>query len=194
MIKSICVFCGSSHGASPSYALAARRLGALLAQNKITLVYGGGNIGLMGELADAAMAASGQVIGIIPQALVDRELAHHGVTELKIVTSMHERKQLMSDLADAYIALPGGLGTLEEFFEVLTWAQLGIHSKPAGILNIAGYYDHLRVLLGHMRDENFIRPEHLDMIVIDELETRLLERLQSSSPVQFPKWIDESKI
>jgi uncharacterized protein (TIGR00730 family) len=193
MIKSICIFCGSSHGASPSYALAARRLGMLLAENNITLVYGGGNVGLMGELADAALSASGRVIGVIPQALVDRELAHHDVTELKIVTTMHERKQLMSDLADAYIALPGGLGTLEEFFEVLTWAQLGIHSKPAGILNIAGYYDHLRVLLDHMRDEHFIHPEHLDMIFIDELETRLLERLRSSSPVQFPKWIDESK-
>jgi uncharacterized protein (TIGR00730 family) len=160
-LRSVCVFCGSSVGVRPEYAQAAEEMGRLFAERQIRIVYGGGNVGLMGELANAALAAGGQVIGVIPQMLVDRELAHTGLTELRIVLSMHERKALMAELSDAFIALPGGLGTFEELFEVLTWAQLGIHNKPCGCLNVLGYFDALLALLNQAVAEGFLHQQCL---------------------------------
>ena len=182
-MKGVCVFCGSRAGTRPEYAAAARALGALLAERGLTLVYGGGNVGLMGHIADAALAAGGRVIGVIPQSLVDREVAHHGVSELRIVRTMHERKALMNDLADAFVALPGGFGTLDEFFEVLTWAQLGIHGKPCGLLNVAGYFDPLLAAADHMAAEGFLRPEHRHMLLAGTDARALLERLLQAAPV-----------
>jgi uncharacterized protein (TIGR00730 family) len=176
-LTSICVFCGSSAGVRSDYATAASAFGHLLAEQKIRLVYGAGNVGLMGVLADAALAAGGSVIGVIPQMLVDRELAHPG-TDLRIVTSMHERKALMADLAEAFVALPGGLGTYEELCEVLTWGQLGIHSKPVACLNIAGYFDPLGRLLDHAVEEGFLRPEQRKLLIMEEEAERLLQRLE----------------
>ncbi len=153
------MFCGSSAGARLEYAQATADFGRLLAERSVRVVYGAGNVGLMGVLADAALAAGGQVIGVIPQMLVDRELAHRGITELRIVTSMHERKALMAELSDAFVALPGGLGTYEELCEVLTWGQLGIHHKPVGCLNVKGYFDPLMCVLDHAVSEGFLRAE-----------------------------------
>jgi uncharacterized protein (TIGR00730 family) len=164
-VKSICVFCGSSVGARPEYAAAAADFGRLLAERGIRVVYGAGNVGLMGVLADAALAAGGEVIGVIPQMLVDRELAHRGITELRIVTSMHERKALMAELSDAFVALPGGLGTYEELCEVLTWRQLEIHRKPVGGLNVCGYFDPLIRMLDHAVSEGFLRVEQRRLFV-----------------------------
>src|SRR5437764_7096254 len=158
-MRRVCVFGGASSGWLPVYAAAARGLGSALASRGLGLVYGGGNVGLMGALADAALAAGGEVIGVIPQMLVDRELAHRG-TDLRIVTSMHERKALMAELSDAFVALPGGLGTYEELCEVLTWAQLGIHHKPCGCLNVLDYFRPLESMLDHAVSEGFMRPEH----------------------------------
>src|SRR4029434_4742979 len=156
-LRSICVFCGSNSGRRPEYGAAAAEFGRLLAQGDIRVVYGGGNVGMMGLLANAALGAGGEVIGVIPQRLVDRELAHPRLTDLRIVTSMHERKALMAELSDAFVALPGGLGTYEELCEVLTWAQLGIHHKPCGCLNILGYFDSLANLLDVAVTEGFLR-------------------------------------
>lgn len=167
-VKSICVFCGSSAGARPEYAAAAADFGRLLAVRGIRVVYGAGNVGLMGVLADAALAAGGQVIGVIPQMLVDRELAHQGITELRIVTSMHERKAMMAELSDAFVALPGGLGTYEELCEVLTWGQLGIHHKPVGCLNVRGYFEELIRMLDHAVNEGFLRAEQRRMFLSSE--------------------------
>jgi uncharacterized protein (TIGR00730 family) len=149
-MKRVCVYCGSATGANPAHRDAAEKLGVLLATRGIGLVYGGGNVGLMGVIADAALRAGGEVIGVIPGALMDKELGHTGVTKLHVVASMHERKQLMADLSDGFIALPGGIGTLEEFFETLTWLQLGFHNKPVGLLNVAGFYEHLLTFLRHV--------------------------------------------
>lgn len=180
ILHSLCVFCGSSGGARPEYAEMAAAFGRLLAQRGIRLVYGGGNVGLMGMLADAVLAAGGEVIGVIPQMLVDRELAHRG-TDLRIVTSMHERKALMAEISDAFVALPGGLGTYEELFEVLTWAQLGIHHKPVGCLNVHGYFEALARLLEHAISEGFLRPEQRQAILFgtdpEELLIRLMQRI-----------------
>jgi len=190
-LQSICVFCGSSAGARAEYAAAARAMGELLAQRGIRLVYGGGNVGLMGVLADAALAAGGKVIGVIPQMLVDRELAHRGISELLIVGSMHERKALMAELSDAFIALPGGMGTFEELCEVLTWAQLGIHAKPVGILNAQGYYDALIQLFDRALSEQFLRPEHRRLLLTAaepaELLRLLVAKLQIDSEPRFER-------
>src|SRR4051812_40716759 len=177
VLGSICVFCGSSPGLRPEYAIAAAMLGRLLAEQSIRLIYGAGNVGLMGVLADAALAAGGQVIGVIPQGLVDRELAHQGLTELRIVTSMHERKALMAELSGAFIALPGGLGTYEELCEVLTWAQLGIHHKPCGCLNVLGYFDPLIQMLDHAVAEGFLSPENRRLLLMDDDVENLLQGL-----------------
>lgn len=176
-LKRICVFCGANAGSRAEYAAAARDLAALLAGQKTGLVYGGGNVGLMGVIADAMLDAGSEVIGVIPASLVAKEVAHHGVTELRVVQTMHERKALMSDLSDAFIALPGGFGTLDEFFEILTWSQLGFHRKPCGLLNIAGYYDGLLKMLDHAVAEGFLRPENRKLVIDDSDASRLLQRL-----------------
>lgn len=191
--SSVCVFCGSSPGARPAYRRAAEALGRALAAHGRTLVYGGGNVGLMGAVADAALAAGGRVIGVIPQHLVAREVGHAGVTELRIVNSMHERKQLMADLADTFVLLPGGLGSLEEFFEVWTWGQLGLHRKPYGLLNVDAYFDPLLAFLDHAVVERFVRAEHRDLLLVDEDAERLLARLDAHAPAPLPKWIDRQE-
>lgn len=178
--RRVCVFCGSSPGSRGEYAAAARELGSLLAAEGIAAVYGGGNVGLMKQLADAALANGGHVIGVIPSALVERELAHGDLSDLRVVASMHERKALMADLSDAFIALPGGLGTLEEIFEVVAWAQLRFHDKPCGLLNIAGYYDHLLAFLDHAVESGFLRQPHRDLLMGDVDPTRLLRRLAAA--------------
>lgn len=179
-VKRLCVYCGSSVGSREEYAHAARELAATLANRGIGLVYGGGNIGLMGILADAMLDAGAEVVGVIPEALAEREVAHHGVTELRVVRSMHERKALMADLADGFIALPGGLGTLEELFEVLTWAQLDLHAKPCGLLDVAGYYSDLSRFLDRMVEDGFADPASRAMLVVDTNPERLVERLSRS--------------
>ena len=187
-LRSICIFCGSSVGARREYEAAAARIGRLLAERGVRAVYGGGNIGLMGVMADAALAAGGEVIGVIPQMLVDKELAHNRLTELRIVTSMHERKALMAELSDAFIALPGGLGTFEELFEVLTWVQLGIHHKPCGCLNVAGYFDPLSALLDHAVGETFVLPQHRQLLVTSSDPAELLAMLAGQRPARDEKW------
>ncbi|MEP6538432.1 MAG: TIGR00730 family Rossman fold protein [Bryobacteraceae bacterium] len=188
-MKRICVFCGSSLGARPVYAAAARALGSLLAARGIGLVYGGAKVGLMGSLADAAIAAGGKVIGVMPELLVRKEVAHGGLKELHVVKSMHERKAMMADLSDGFIALPGGFGTFEEFCEVLTWAQLGLHSKPCGILNVGGYFDSLLQLFDQSVAEEFLRPAHRAMVVAEEEPGTLVDRLMRHQPPLTPKWI-----
>ena len=173
----ICVFCGSASGRAPTYAAAARELGELLAKRGIGLVYGGGNVGLMGELADAVLDAGGRAIGVIPQQLVDREIAHGGLTELHVVENLHQRKALMAELADAFLTLPGGVGTMEELFEVWSWGRLGLHSKPCGLLNVNGYFDSLRTLTDQMVTEGFLEPVHRELLLIEEQPSVLLDRL-----------------
>jgi hypothetical protein len=193
-MKRICVFCGSNPGASPVYAEAARALGETLAGRGLGLVYGGGNVGLMGIVADAAQAVGGEVIGVIPQALVDREVAHHGLADLRVVGSMHERKALMSELADGFIALPGGIGTLEEWFETWTWAQLGLHAKPFGLLDVAGYYGHLIRFLDHVVAERFLHPDHRAMVLVETDPGTLVDRMRSyAPPAAVVKWIDRAE-
>jgi len=187
-MKRICVFCGSNAGARSEYAEAARALATVLAERKLGIVYGGGNVGLMGVLADAALARGGEVIGVIPQKLVDKEVAHRGVTELLVVETMHERKALMNDLSDAFLALPGGFGTLDEFFEVLTWAQLGFHGKPCALLNVAVYYDGMLAMLDHAVTERFLRPAHRELVIADTDPLRLLQRLSAFVPAPKGKW------
>jgi hypothetical protein len=184
------VFCGSSPGARPAYLESAASLGRTLAAQGRTLVYGGGNVGLMGAVADAALAAGGRVIGVIPEHLVAREVAHTGLTDLRVVQSMHERKQVMADLADTFVLLPGGLGSLEEFFEVWTWGQLGLHAKPYGLLNVDAYFEPLLAFLDHAVAERFVRPAHRAMLVVDDNVERLLARLDTHETMPAPKWID----
>ena len=186
----ICVYCGSSAGARAEYAAAARELGGALADRGIGLVYGGGNIGLMGILADTMVAAGAEVVGVIPEALVARELAHRGVTELHVVGSMHERKALMADLADGFIALPGGLGTLEEILEALTWAQLGLHDKPCGLLDVAGFFNDLVRFLNRTVEDGFVRPASLARLVVDIDPARLVERLGRERKLRLGPTID----
>ena len=193
-MKAVCVFTGSSRGVRPEYLAAATELGSLLAARRIRLVYGGARVGLMGAVADAALASGGQVVGVIPAALVAKEVAHTGLTDLRVVDSMHERKALMSDLADAFVALPGGWGTLEEFFEVLTWAQLGLHRKPCGLLNVQGYFDRLLAFLDHTIDEGFVRPQNAELIVVARAPGELLDRLESPLPPPVEKWLDRSSL
>jgi len=188
-MRRICVFCGSSFGNDPVYRRTARALGVLLAERNIELVYGGGNVGLMGEVANAALEHHGHVIGVIPRALADRELAHTGLPDLRIVSSMHERKALMADLADAFIALPGGLGTLEEFCEILTWAQLGFHAKPCGLVSIGDYFKPLMTFLEQTVAAGFLRPEHLDMVFVEDNASALLARFDAYRAPECDKWI-----
>ena len=189
-LRNVCVFCGSSPGAREAYAAAARHVGRVLTGRDIGVVYGGGNVGLMGELADAAMAAGGTVIGVIPEHLERREVAHRGVTELRVVDSMHTRKALFEALSDGFIALPGGLGTYEELFEILTWGQLGLHQKPVGLLDVDGFYAPLRAFLDHAMEERFVRPEHRSMLLIDTDAEALLDRMTAWEPKVVEKWLD----
>jgi uncharacterized protein (TIGR00730 family) len=193
-IKRVCVFCGSSFGARPAYKKAAQDLGKALAERKLALVYGGGGVGLMGAMADAALAAGGEVVGVIPDSLLRREIGHSGLTRLHVVQTMHERKSLMADLADAFIALPGGFGTLDEFCEIITWSQLGIQQKPCGLLNIDQYWDHFLAMLDHAVDEEFVRPENSELILVAQTPQRMLDRLMEwEPPAQVEKWIDGTK-
>ena len=188
MLRRICVFCGSSSGVRPVYQQAAQTVGQLLCRRGIELVYGGGHVGLMGIVADACLHEGGRVIGVIPQALADREVAHRGLTELRIVGSMHERKALMADLSDAFMSLPGGYGTWEEFFEVLTWSQLGIQGKACGVLNVDGYYDPLLQMADRALSEGFLRDVHRDLLLSDSDPERLLDRLSSYAAPAVDKW------
>ncbi|MEO8205608.1 MAG: TIGR00730 family Rossman fold protein [Chthoniobacterales bacterium] len=188
-MKSVCIYCGANEGNSPFYAETAMQCGSVLAARNLTLVYGGGNIGLMGQLADGALAAKGKVIGVIPEALMNLELGHKGVTELIVVDSMHARKQRMADLADAFIALPGGIGTLEELIEVFTWLQLNFHHKPVGLLNAGNYYAPLITLLDHMESEGFLLSNQREMLFVDDDISRLLDRMKNFERPQADKWI-----
>jgi uncharacterized protein (TIGR00730 family) len=188
-MRNLCVFCGSSPGARPEYLAAAHALGRLLAERGIGVVYGGASVGLMGAVADAALAAGGHVTGVIPRVLEAREIAHPGLSDLRVVASMHERKALMSDLSDGFVALPGGLGTLEELFEVWTWAQLGMHAKPCAVLDVAGYYAPLLAFLDHGVHERFVRAPHRAMLLVDDEPARLLDRLAAYEPPGVRRWI-----
>jgi uncharacterized protein (TIGR00730 family) len=179
-IRSLCVFCGSTAGRRDDYSTAARNLGRLLAERGIRLIYGGGNIGLMGILADEVLRGGGQVIGVIPRHLVERELAHAGATEMRIVSCMHERKALMAELADAFVALPGGIGTFEELLEIMTWAQLGLHNKPIGLLDVCGYYRPLLALLQNAAHEGFLQPENQGLLTVATDPAELLDQLAAS--------------
>lgn len=188
-MKSVAVYCGSSIGANPLYAQQAQALGAALAAQGLTLVYGGGRVGLMGTIADAVLAAGGQVVGVIPDFLHAKEVSHTGCTELHIVGSMHERKLLMAERADAFVAMPGGYGTLEELFEVLTWGQLGLHRKPVGLLNVDGYYDHLLLALDRMRDDRLLRAENRAQLLQAATPAELLAQLATYQPPQLEQWL-----
>jgi uncharacterized protein (TIGR00730 family) len=181
-ITRLCVFCGTNAGSRPEYGTAARELGALLAEEGIELVYGGASVGIMGELADAVQEGGGHVTGIIPQQLIQKEAAHRGIPDLIVVASMHQRKSQMADLSDGFITLPGGIGTLEGFFEILTWGQLGIHAKPCGILNIAGYFDSLTGFLDHAVAEGFLTEGHRETIMVETDPRALLERMRAYQP------------
>ena len=189
-MKSICVFCGSSSGKGVNHLTAAQKLGKIIAEENITLVYGGGNVGIMGELANTVLQYNGKVIGIIPEDLVAREAALKEVTELRIVKSMHERKAMMSELSEGFIAMSGGIGTLEEFFEAWTWAQLGIHNKPIGILNVDGYYDRLIEFINNSVEQEFVYKNNLDMIVIDKDAKSLIEKMKDFKPVKVRRWME----
>jgi hypothetical protein len=189
MVKRVCVFCGSSPGARPAYAAAAAALAGSLVARGITIVYGGGNVGLMGILADTALAVGGEVIGVIPRGLVAKEVAHTGLSDLRVVESMHERKALMAELSDAFIAMPGGYGTFEEFCEILTWTQLGLQRKPCGILNVDGYYDHLLQMFDHAVAEQFVKRAHREMFIADAAAETLVERLLAYQVPVVDKWL-----
>lgn len=186
--RRICVFCGSSAGDRPAYGEAAVQLARTLAERGIGIVYGGGNVGLMGVLADAALAVGGEVIGVIPRALKEKEVAHLGLTEMHVVGSMHERKAMMADFSDAFIALPGGYGTFDEFCEALTWTQLGIQQKPCGLLNVDGYYDHLLAMFDHATAEGLLKPAHRAIIISDTSVNSLLTRVLAYKPPMVSKW------
>jgi len=188
-MKRIAVYCGSNKGARPEYTAAAQALGTLLAREKIELVYGGGMVGLMGIVADAVLKHGGHVIGVIPEKLVIKEVVHEKLPDLRVVKTMHERKALMAELSDGFIALPGGYGTFEEFFEVLAWSQLGWHPKPFGLLNIAGFYRPLLEFLDHTREEGFIRPQHRALVLSESEPEKLLHRLKSHRPPAEVKWV-----
>jgi uncharacterized protein (TIGR00730 family) len=192
-LQAISVYCGSSPGLKPEYAEAAGRLGSALAARGITLVYGGGRVGLMGTIADQVLAEGGRVIGVIPADIAEHEVQHTGLTELHVVASMHERKMLMTKFSDGMIALPGGLGTLEELFEVWTWAQLGFHAKPCGLLNVEGYYDQLLVFLDNAVGQRFVKQAHRDFLYTDTDAATLVERMQAYVPSAVDKWLDMGK-
>lgn len=189
-MKRLAVYCGSNVGARPEYAAAARDLGRHLAREKIELVYGGGMRGLMGIVADAMLEQGGHVIGVIPEKLAIKEVVHERLPDLRIVKTMHERKALMAELADGFIALPGGYGTFEEFFEVLAWGQLGWHQKPLGLLDVAGFYRHLHAFLDDSQNEGFLRPEHRSLVLVETTADKLLARMRTFQAPQTPKWKD----
>ncbi|MGD1887000.1 MAG: TIGR00730 family Rossman fold protein [Cohaesibacteraceae bacterium] len=193
-MKSVCVFCGSNPGKDPAYGQAAEDLGAAIASSGRTLVYGGAEVGLMGLVADAALAAGGEVIGIIPKALVEKEIAHKGLTRLESVSSMHERKARMADLSDGFVNLPGGTGTLEEMFEVWTWGQLGFHAKPIAVLNVLGFYDPLMAFLDHQRDEGFVKPTLRDTLLRETDPNRLLDAMARYEPPVVQKWVERETL
>jgi uncharacterized protein (TIGR00730 family) len=188
-LRRICVFCGSNPGRRPEYAGAAREMGRVLVERGLGLVYGGGKVGLMGIVADTVLAGGGEAVGVIPEALMAREVGHLGLTALHVVATMHERKALMADLADGFVALPGGFGTFEEFCEVLTWSQLGFHPKPCGLLNVAGYYDPLLALFDHAVEEGFVPPHHRALVIEETDPARLLDRFAAFRPPSTSKWI-----
>lgn len=185
----LCVFCGSSPGHDPSYLAGARNLGAALARAGIGLVYGGASVGLMGAVADAVMSDGGEVVGVMPQSLVDKEIAHNALADLRIVASMHERKALMAELADGFVALPGGLGTFEELFEVWTWAQLGYHRKPCSLLNVGGFYDKLADFLDDVVSRGFVKPIHRSMLIVEQDPDALIRAIRAYQPPVVDKWI-----
>jgi uncharacterized protein (TIGR00730 family) len=185
----LCIYCGSNPGRDPAYVEAASQLGRHLAEAGIGLVYGGASVGLMGAVADAALHAGGSVIGVMPRALWEKEIGHRGLPDLRLVDSMHQRKSLMAELADGFVALPGGAGTLEELFEVWTWAQLGHHDKPCALLNINGYYDRLTAFLDHMVEESFVKPPHRDMLIVEREVPALLSAIHGYQAPQVSKWI-----
>jgi len=189
-MKTLCIYCGSSPGGRPEYAAAALAAGQALVRRGIGLVYGGGNVGMMGQVADAVIEAGGEVIGVIPHHLADKELAHERATQMIRVDSMHERKQRMADLSDGFIALPGGIGTLEELFETLTWLQLGLHRKPIGLLNVEGLFDKMLAFLDHMVAERFLKPEHRSLLLVAEDMEVLIEAMQAFTPPDAGKWLD----
>jgi uncharacterized protein (TIGR00730 family) len=191
VLRAVALYCGSLTGRDPRYREAAETFGRTLAGRGLDLVYGGGSVGLMGIAANAALAAGGVVVGVIPQFLLDREVGHGGVTELVVVSSMHERKSIMAARADAFVALPGGVGTLEELFETWTWTLLGLHAKPCGVLNVAGYFDPLLAFLDRMVAEGFVAPEHRDLLQVDDDPAALLDRL-AAAPVVAVKWLDRA--
>jgi hypothetical protein len=188
-MKRIAVYCGSNKGARPEYVAAAEQLGTLLACEKIELVYGGGCVGLMGAVANAALKNGGHVIGVIPEKLVIKEVIHENLPDQRIVKTMHERKALMAELSDGFIALPGGYGTFEEFFEVLAWSQLGWHQKPFGLLNIAGFYSQLMAFLDHTEKEGFIRPKHRELVLVESSVKKILQRMKNFQPPGEVKWV-----
>lgn len=191
-INALCVYCGSSPGLLPEYKRAAQAFGEYLAVKGIVLVYGGGNVGLMGVVADACLGSGGKVIGVIPQCLVAKEVAHQGLTQLHVVANMHERKRMMADLSDGFIALPGGAGTLEEIFEVFTWAQLGLHSKPCGFLNVSGYYDHLFIFLSHMVAHRFCAEDQIGSLIVETSGPAILAKMQRDQPLLNDKWLNRA--
>lgn len=191
-MKSLCVYCGSSPGASGVYADAAREMARVMVEDNIALVYGGGNIGLMGVIADEVLRLGGEVTGIIPKALMDREVGHTGLTRLHIVRDMHERKAMMAELSDGFIAMPGGIGTLEELFEVFTWSQLGLHEKPMGLLNVAGFYDGLLAFLRHVVDQRFLKPGQAGLLVAEASPSALLDRFRAYRPQREDKLLDHA--
>ncbi|SFA70437.1 hypothetical protein SAMN04515620_101194 [Collimonas sp. OK607] len=193
-MKSLCIYCGSSPGATPVYAQAARELAKAMVEQNIALVYGGGNVGLMGIIADEVMRLGGQATGVIPEALLKKELGHNGLTQLHIVKDMHERKAMMADLSDGFIAMPGGVGTLEELFEVFTWAQLGFHQKPIGLLNVDGFYDGLLQFIQHMVSQRFLKGEQAEILIAEAQPADLLQRFRSFVPHHVPKWLDRNTI
>ena len=192
-MRRICVFCGSSFGSRPEYRQAATEVGALLARKGVGLVYGGSNVGLMGVVADTVLAGGGDVIGVIPDALVAKEVAHTGLADLRVVGSMHERKALMAELSSAFLALPGGFGTLEEFIEAVTWSQLGLHRKPCGLLNVCGYYDSLLAMLDHAVEEELLRPENRALVLAETEAEILIDKLLSRQPPYVEKWIGRAQ-
>jgi len=192
-MKSVCVFCGSNPGGDPLFLETAKALGAFLAREGLTVVYGGASVGLMGATANACLAAGGKVVGVLPDFLKKKELAHTGLTQLYVVPSMHERKALMAELSDGFVALPGGMGTLEEFCEIVTWAQLGLHAKPCGLLNVGGFYDPLLALVRTMVENRFVRDAHAGIVLSAPTPGTLLAAMRAYRPVQAPKWIDRDK-
>lgn len=188
-MKRLCVYCGSSEGRNPAYAAAGRALGHALVERGIGLVYGGAAVGVMGQVANAVLKSGGEAIGVIPKSLAIKEVAHESLTQQHVVDSMHERKAMMAELSDGFVALPGGWGTFEEIFEMLTWAQLGFHAKPCGLLNIAGYYDHLHAFLDHAIEEQFVKPEFRPMVMVESDPVTLLDRYAAYSPPVVRKWI-----